>query len=125
MEQRLENINNSYVDGISPYQAILNKEGKKIIFNNLDGKLLVIWSIPLALTFVEIIYLKHNILRTANKVSLYKWLSYIGAAVLTNFTISETLRKAKYFDRIYPSETQSQKQLIVDADILRRTYNKH
>ncbi len=108
---------------VSPYQMNLNKENKEKILNQYDGKIKFYWTIPIGLTVSELILLKHGKIATSNKVALFKWISYILATCVTNFGSADALKKCEYFERLYPRAPQIQREMIRDAEILKRTVN--
>ena len=108
---------------VSPHQGDLNLENKRNILSHYFGNVKFYWAVPVALTFTELVYLKYGKRSLANRVSLYKWISYILATVVTNFSSAEALRKCEYFNRLYPHTPKIQREHIRDAEILKRTVN--
>jgi hypothetical protein len=123
MEGRTSEIVNQNFNKASPYENSLSSYGRASVLSQFEGKTFFIWSVPILLTLSEIIYLKHNHKVKADKISLFKWISYILAASASNFSTGEALRRTEYFTRLYPGMTKVQREQMIDAEITKRKYN--
>lgn len=119
MDSRLSDLVRSKKYNTSPYQTSVNDSNKSDLIRRWNASLYYIWAIPLGLTFIEAIYLKHGKLSSANKVGLFKWISIIGAGVSSNFATRELLRKFQYFNILYPNPPQIQLESLRDTEILK------
>lgn len=123
MEGRTSEIVNQNISKASPYENSLSSQSRAAVLTQFEGKSFFIWSIPIILTLSEMIYLKHNHKAKADKISLFKWISYILAASASNFTTAEGLRRSDYFIRLYPGLTKIQREQMIDAEIAKKKYN--
>ena len=121
MDLRTSEITLQAYGKVSPYQMTLNRQNKEKVLSQFDGKMKFIWAVPIGITLSELVLLKYGKVSPANKLALYKWISYIMATVATNFSSAEALRKCEYFERLYPRAPQIQREQIRDAEILKRT----
>lgn len=119
MESRTSDIIKRNFHNVSPYQDVLNAEGKIEVLQSFENKVYFIWAVPVMLTMTEIIFMKHNLIQKANRISLFKWISYILAISASNFSSAETLRRVDYYNRLYPKPPQIQREQIIDAQILK------
>ncbi len=102
---------------VSPYSMDVNIHKKEIQMEILRNKAYFIWLAPAFLTITEIIYLKHSKVALANKISIFKWTSYILAVCATNFASHEALRRCEYFNRVYPRPSKLQVESLSDKII--------
>ena len=123
MEARTSEIVNQNISKASPYENLVSHQERLKVLTQFEGKAVFIWSVPILLTLSEILYLKHGHTAKANKLSLFKWVSYILATVASNFNTAEALRRTDYFIRLYPGMTKIQREQIIDAEIAKRKYN--
>jgi hypothetical protein len=123
MELRTSEITRQAYGKVSPYQNEINVKNKVQALNAFRGTTLFIWAFPIVLTLSEATFLKYGKTAQANKFGLYKWISIILATVATNFTSAEAIRRAEYYDRLFPLVPQIQKEHIRDAEIIKRTVN--
>jgi hypothetical protein len=119
MDARLTDIVRARKYNTSPYQTEVNDANKGDLIRRWNSSLYYIWAVPLAITFLEAIYLKHGKVSSANKVGLFKWVSIIGAGVATNLATRELLRKMQYFNIIYPNPPKVQLENLRDTEILK------
>lgn len=104
----------------NPYQQMIQATEKNKIFNRLKYQVYLIWAIPISLTFAEIIFLKHGNSIGANKLSLFKWISYIFAFAGSNYVNNIASKKASDIEFKYPDISKMKKELIRDAEILEK-----
>jgi hypothetical protein len=122
MEGRTSEIVKQNISKASPYEHLVSHSKRINVLSQFEGKAFFIWSVPILLTLSEIIYLKHNHTAKADKLSLFKWISYILAASATNFSTAEALRRSDYFARLYPGMTKIQREQVIDAEIAKRKF---
>lgn len=122
MEGRTSEIVKQNISKASPYESLVSQNKRINVLSQFEGKAILIWAVPIFLTLSEIIYLKHHHTVKADKISLFKWISYILAASATNFSTAEALRRTDYFARLYPGMTKIQREQAIDAEITRRKY---
>ena len=102
---------------VSPFQNNLRETRKEPITETFRRQVLAIWAVPLGLSFVEVILLKHGKASGANRVALAKWISIILAGATTNLATSETLRKLNYFDVKYRRPTKMQLENLREYEV--------
>jgi hypothetical protein len=123
MEARTSEIVNQNIFKASPYENLLSHQERLKVLSQFEGKAVFIWAVPVVLTLSEILYLKHGLTAKANKLSLFKWISYVLATVASNFNTAEALRRTEFFIRLYPGMTKIQREQMVDVEIAKRKYN--
>lgn len=123
MEGKFTDIAISNKHRVSPYQILVNNRGKKEVISSYSSVVWLIWAAPLALTFAEIVLLKHNHAARADKVGLFKFISYIVATGVSFYSLESLIYKLNYYNRLYPHPPQYQKEAIRDAEILKATEN--
>ena len=117
MESALRDFHKSYRWRTSPYQNYVNRNHKSKILNQYSHNVFVIWSVPLALTIAELVFLKQSKFAHADKVAVIKFASYAVATVYSTHFIKETIRKLDYFNRLFPKAPQIQLQSVRNSDI--------
>lgn len=105
---------------VSPFQQDLQKSHKVNVTETFKHQLMVIWTIPIALTMTEIIFLKHGKVAGANRASLAKWTSYLLAGFGTKLATDEVLRKLHYYDVKLRRPTKMQIENLREYEINRQ-----
>jgi hypothetical protein len=117
MESALRDFHKSYRWRVSPYQNYVSSNHKNKILNQYTYNVFVIWSVPLALTLAELVFLKQSKSSLADKTAILKFASYAVATVYSTEFIKETIRKLEYFNRLFHKAPQIQLQSIRNSDI--------
>jgi hypothetical protein len=123
MDPKLEEMNRIYANRVSPYQSYLNLAGKEEVINSFKYQLWQIWMIPLALTYTELICLKHGRLNAANNVALFKYASVFVGFALSTYFYTQLKHKIDYYDIAYPHAPQGQIEHTKDILMMRQLHN--
>jgi len=118
MDSSLRDFNLNMRNRVSHYQKGVQNTFKESECEKYDGRILFTWSIPIALSLCELIYLKHGKSAKARNMSLAKWTSIILATVWSNFETRDVLKRLHYFDVNYPNPTQMQVEMMRNHEIL-------
>jgi hypothetical protein len=117
MESSLRDYHKALRFRTSPYQNYIQNKHKSPILANYEINVYAIWSIPFALTVLELLALKKVNNSLADKYAIFKFASYAIAAVYSTTFIRETIRKLDYFNRVYPRPPQIQVAAVQNADL--------
>jgi hypothetical protein len=117
MESALRDYHKSLRWRVSPYQVYIQNNYKAPILDSYENNVFAIWSIPFALTVLELVALKKGNNGLADKYALLKFASYGIASVYSTMFIKETLRKLDYFNRLWPRPPQIQVSAIQNAEL--------
>jgi hypothetical protein len=117
METKLENLNKFMAFKVSPLQSIVNMQGKVKVIESFKYQLWQVWTVPLVLTWLELISLKHGKSAAANNIALFKFASLPVAIGLSFYFYEKLEHKIFYFDAKFPHAPQSQLELQRDQHI--------
>ena len=122
MDNKLEDINRIFANRVSPFQSILNASGKNQVIEQFKYQLWQIWTMPILLTYGELICFKHERLRAANSIALFKFASIpVGVALSLHF-YSKLQHKINYYDALYPHAPKSQIELTKDIQMAKQLH---
>ena len=122
MENKLEDINKIFANRVSPYQYYINSSNKNQVIERFKYQLWQIWSLPMLLTYGELICLKHQRISSANTCAFFKFTS-ISVAILLSFHFYSILQhKLNYFDALYPHASKAQRELTKDMIMYRQKH---
>jgi hypothetical protein len=116
MESSLRDYHKGIRYRTSPYQVLLQRDHKLPVLDAHNRKVYLAWSIPMALTVLELTNLKANPAR-ADKIAIFKWAAYLIAGVYSTYLVKDTVKHLDYYNRIYHRPPQIQIAAIQNAEL--------
>jgi hypothetical protein len=117
MESSLHDYHKALRFRTSPYQIYIQNNHKKSVLRSYETNVFLIWTVPFALTVLELLALKKINNGLADKYALFKFASYALATVYSTQYVREAVRQLDYINRLYPRPPQIQVSAVQNAEL--------